>query len=86
MFFLLLRSSHSGGGREANECLSFIHSFSEHLLCVSSWSYKDKDTAPALRISQSVRVDIVKRSRHQFRGKIRMLWEFGAGVSMLSRC
>lgn len=86
MFFLLLRSSHNGWGGEANECLSFVHSFSEHLLCVSSWSYKDKDTVPALRVSQSIRVDSVKCSRHQFRGKIRMLWELGGGVSMLSRC
>ena len=88
MSFLLLRSSHSHGGREANVCISFVHSFnSEHLLCVGSWSYKDReDTVPVLRVSQSIRVDIVKCRRHQFRGKIRMLWEHGGGASMLGRC
>lgn len=73
-----------GIGRQMSASHLFIHSVNTH--CVSAPEVTKIKTVSALRVSQSVRVDIVKCSRHQFRGKIRMLWEFGGGVSMLSRC
>ena len=63
----------------------FIHSVSTYCVSAPGVTKIKTQSLPSGCLSP-VRVDTVKCSRHQFRGKIRMLWELGGGVSMLSRC